>query len=60
MLNDLQRELDQHLQKEPRCLKRNGFIVLNKRNGAWLEWAFKRAELARALQYRAIESEGMK
>jgi hypothetical protein len=60
MLNDLQREFDQHLRKEPRCLKRNGFIVLNKRNGAWLEWAFRRAELARALEYRAMESEGMK
>jgi len=53
-------ELNQHLRIEPRCLKRNGFIVLNKRNRAWLEWSFRRAELARAILYHTMESEGIK
>lgn len=49
-VDDLQRQLTEHMRKEPRCLKRRGFIVLNKRNEAWLSWSFRRAELHRQIE----------
>jgi len=58
-VDDLQRQLDEHMRNEPRCLKRRGFIVLNKRNEAWLSWAFRRAELCRQIEQLTSKSEVM-
>jgi len=59
MLDDLQRQLDEHLKNEPNCLKRNGFIVLSKRNWQWLEWVFKRDELTHQINSLKTKSEVM-